>query len=148
MTVKIKSLAADRTREREGEWVAIVDLPGVELKVRSINYPAFDLAMKNEQQRLFRKYGRKPIPDEVSIALNGKLYAEHLLLDWRGFDETFSTDLAHELLTDVAYRDLVGHVLWASMQVGRVETEFVELAVGNSDGVAGTPSRKVSRPAG
>lgn len=134
--VKLASISTDRARERDGEWVSIPDLPGVELKVRSSNYPAFDTAWKITQQRLVRQYGKKPIPDEVAVQETGSLYAEHILLDWKGFDEPFEASRVQVLLTNPAYRDLLQHVVWAATQVGRREIEFVEEAVGNSGGAA------------
>jgi hypothetical protein len=88
------------------------------------------------EQRWIRKYGKDPVPQEVQDRDNGKLYAEHILIDWDGFDEPYSKDLALETLTDPAFRELAAHVRYAGMRVGAVDVEFADDSAKNS----GAPS--------
>lgn len=130
MAVKFASLRADVEKEKAGEWIEIPDLPGVELRVRSFNDPAYRIQRDQLLQRLARKYGRKPVPGDESEIEFGRLYAKFILLDWKGFDVEYSADAAREALTDPAMRDLRRHVEYAAGQVGTVDVEFVEEAAG------------------
>lgn len=131
MAVKLGSLKVDLKRESEGEWVPIPDLPGVKLKVRSFNYGPYKMANSVMLQRLARKYGRDPVPDDVKSKEVGKLYADHLLLGWEGFDVDYSPETALATLTDPAFRELLNHVDYAAFRVGAAEVEFIEGAAGN-----------------
>jgi len=136
--VKLGSLKADLVKEADGEWIDIPDLPGVALKVRSVNFPAYKTARDLAVQRLARKHGKKPIPEKEMAEVSGRLFAEHLLLGWRGFDVDYTPELALEVLTDPAYRELRAHVEWAAAQVGHAEVEFVEDLAKNSETASGT----------
>lgn len=131
MTIKLGSLKADLKRESDGDWVKVPDLPGVELKVRSTNYAPYQVALQAMIRRFRKRYGTDPVPPEEDGAETGKLYATHLLVDWRGFDVPYDAGTAMSALSDPAYRELRSHVGWAASQVGRIEAEFVEEAVGN-----------------
>lgn len=144
MTVKLSSLKADVARERDGDWVDIPDLPGVRLKVRSFFYGPFQAAKTIVEQRWARKYGKEPVPIDESLKENGKLYAQHLLLGWEGFDVEYSSDVALETLIDPAFRDLQDHIRYASNKVSTNQAEFVEDAGKNS----GRPSAGTSSTAG
>lgn len=133
MAVKFSSLAADTDKETAGDWIEIPELPGVELKVRSFNHPAYRVARDLLLQRMARKHGRKPAPADESEAEFGKLYAKFILLDWKGFDVEYTADVAREALADPAYRDLRRHVEYAASQVGASEVEFLDDALGESE---------------
>jgi len=130
MTVKLGSLRADVEKEKVGDWVDIPELPGVSLFVKSFNDPSYRIARDQLVQRLARKHGKKPSPPDEAETEFGKLYAKHILGDWRGFDEAYSAELARELLTDPAFRDLRRHVEYAAAQVGSVDVEFSDELVG------------------
>jgi hypothetical protein len=132
MSVKFSSLAADTEKEKQGDWVEIPELPGVSLKVRSFNDPAYRIARDLLLQRMARKHGRKPAPADENEAEFGRLYAKHILIDWKGFDVPYSADAAREALADPAYRDFRRHVEYAASQVGASEVEFLEDALGES----------------
>jgi hypothetical protein len=132
MAVKFSSLASDTKKEDEGDWIEIPDLPEVSLKVRSFNYAPYRIERDQLIQRNARKYGRKPMPPDENEVAFGRLYAKHILLDWKGFDIPYSADAAREALSDPAYRDLRRHVEYAAGQVGESEVEFVETARGES----------------
>ena len=132
MSVKFSSLAADTVKESEGDWQEIPDLPGVSLKVRSFNFPAYRVARDMLLQRMARKHGRKPAPADESEVEFGKLYAQHILLGWSGFDVEYTPDVAREALTNPAFRDLRRHVEYAASQIGASEVEFLEDALGES----------------
>jgi hypothetical protein len=136
--VKLSSLAA--RDPREGEWVPASDpqLEGVELKVRPIHYGPFQQALQIATAKLARKYpGNKQVPPEETDRLNGELYAEHLLLDWRGFDEPYSPAVARESLTAPAMHVLRNEVRFAATVASRATVEFVEAAAGNSEPASG-----------
>lgn len=129
--IKLSSLRADVQREKDGDWVDIPELPGVALKVRGFAYGPFQIARDIVQARWVRKYQRDPVPPEVSYPENAKLYADHILLDWRGFDVPYSRETALETLLDPGFRDLHEHIRYAGGKLAQTETEFVEEAGGN-----------------
>jgi hypothetical protein len=134
-TVKLSSLRANSALERAGDWIESTSIPGVSFKVRSINYPPYTVARNMLFQRLRRKYGAKT-PEDVMTSELGKLYAEYLLLDWKGLDEPYSADQAMAVLSDPEFRDVVAAVEAAAGEVGQPEIEFVEDTTKNS----GAPS--------
>jgi hypothetical protein len=131
MTVKLQSLKADLVRESEGDWVDIPDLPGVRLKVRSFHYGPYRMARDLLNQRLVKKYGRAPAPSDEVAREYGRLYADHLLLDWDGFDQPFTPETGRTVLTDPAYRSMLGHIEYAASKIGVVEADFIEDAAKN-----------------
>lgn len=132
MTIKLSSIKNNIDREREGDFVDIPEWTGVSLKVRSTEYPPYKIALDQLVQRFVRKYKNKPVPPEERDGEVGKLVADHILLDWAGFDEPYSADFARDLLASPQGRELGKHALWASGVVGQVQIEFVEDAVKNS----------------
>lgn len=134
MAVKLGSLAANLRRENDGDWIDIPDLPGVSLKVRGGAYGPFQAAKSIVDQRFARKWLAKgdPVPQDIAYKENGKLYADHILLGWAGFDEEFSPGRAYEALTDPAMRAMHDHVRYAMTRVAETEAEFVEDAGKNS----------------
>jgi hypothetical protein len=142
--LKLSSLKADLQKEEEGDWVDAPDLPGVRLKVRSLEYKQYRIARDIKVQHLMRKYGRKPIPPDVQTKEYGKLYADHILLDWEGLAEddgkpvAFTKELALELLRDPEFRKLTSAVEWAASQVAETEQEFLEASAKNSPAPSAT----------
>lgn len=132
MTVKFASLKVDLKREADGDWVDIPELPGVRLRVRSLQTPAYQVAADLLRQKHQRKYASQRVPPEVWSRDFGGLLAEHILLDWQGFDVPYADELARETLCNPEYRELAGHVLWAGSTLGAAEIEFVEQAAKNS----------------
>jgi len=137
MGIKLTSIKRNLAAEREGEWQEIFELPGVSLKVRSIHYGPFQTALGMVQKKLQRQYGDK-VPPDILFAENGKLYHEHLLLDWRGFDEPYTPERALEVLTDDGFRELHEHIRRASSLVGAAEVDFLEDATKNSEAPSAT----------
>jgi len=129
--VKLSSLRADEALERNGDWKDAIGIPGVSFKVRSINYPPYTIARDFLMQRLRRKAGGKPIKQDVLLPELGRLYAEHILLDWKGFDEAYTPELAMKTLTDPQYRELVSAIESLASQVGESEIEFIEDTIKN-----------------
>lgn len=137
MALKLSSLRADIDRERNGDWITPppidgVDLEGVSFKVRGINYPAFTAKRDREVKRLATRYSGEDIPQEEFDRVQGKLLAEEILLDWRGFDVPYAAHTALEILTDPAYRDVRTAVVACAMMITRTKAEFVEGAAKNS----------------
>lgn len=131
MAVKFSSIKANLKTEAEGDWQDIPDMPGVSLCVRGVNYGPYTQARDQVLQRLARKYGRKGAPSDVVAEEFGRIYAAHLLIDWKGFadDEDkplpYSAGRALEGLTDPAMRELRSAVEWAASQVGQADVEVV-----------------------
>lgn len=138
MTIKFSSIKVNVAAEREGSYIDIPDWPGVKLGVRSLETPAYKIAIDLLVQRYARKYKGKTAPPDVRDADVGKLLAEHILFGWEGFDEAYSADIASDTLTSPDGRELVKQTLWAAGQVGETEVEFVSDAVKNSVTPSGT----------
>lgn len=138
MTVKLSSLKADLNREKNGDWIAYPDWPGVRFKVSGFTIPAYEAARDLMQQKLQAEYRSGRIPNDVITPRLGELYATYILHDWEGFDETYSPALAAKFLTDPAYREIVYAVEWCAKKVSEVRVEFVEADVKNS----GKPSAR------
>lgn len=133
MAIDLNSLRSDLKREREGDWIEIPDLPGVEYCVRSNNYQPFQDAWNALIARNNKRYGiGRAVPQDAWGRDFGALLAEHLLLGWKGFDVEYSEDDALMRLTAEEWRILRETVLWASQQVGQAQIEFVEDAGKNS----------------
>lgn len=132
MTVKLSSLKADLAREAKGDWIDYPDWPGVSLNVSSLLLPAYRVARDLMFQRLQRLHKGKPIPPDVLNPEIGKLYHQHILHDWRGFDQPYSRDLAGQMLADPEYRSLIAAVEWCAAKVSDVDVEFVEETEKNS----------------
>lgn len=133
MTVKLSSCRVDAKREREGDWVESVVLPSVSFKVRSTTYPAYTVARDMLQQKLRRKAGSKPIPETDWIPAHGRLYHEHLLLDWKGFDEEYSPENAERVMTDFEFRLVISAVEMAAASLAQADIDFVEEQSKNSE---------------
>lgn len=131
MTIKIASIKNKVDVEREGEWIDIPDWSGVSFEVRSNEYGPYKLALELLVQRFARKYRNKPVPAQERDSEVGKLVVDHILLDWKGFDQDYDKDFAIDLITSPEGRDFAKQVLWAAGQVGHVELEFVKESVKN-----------------
>lgn len=140
MTIKLSSLKADLVREERGDWVEFPDWPGVEFKVSSLLLPAYTVARDLLMQKLSRQHKGKPIPRDVMTTELGKLYAKHILHDWRGLDVAYSPETALEILSDPEYRAVVAAVEWCAAKLSDVEAEFVEEAGKNSSKPSATGS--------
>jgi len=136
MSVVFGSILIDTNRETSGAWVKIPEWPGVELKVRGFNYTPFKTARDEASKDLFKKY-KGEAPESVLMEVNGRLMAEHILLDWKGFFETtspdsapvpYTADRALETLTSPAGRLFQAQVSWAANTLGMANLEFVEEA--------------------
>lgn len=52
-------------------------------------------------------------------AITNRCLAETSLRDWRGFDESYSSEKAHKLIFEPEFRLFRDGLLWAAGQVGR-----------------------------
>jgi hypothetical protein len=138
MAVKLNSLRADMRRQNDGDWVEIPELPGVAFKVRGINYGPYQAENSTLLMAYRRRYEARglPVPNEISNRDIARIYAKHLLLDWRGFlddneaELPYSREVAEEMLG--APGDFFRHVLFAVTQVSNTEAEIVEDTAKNS----------------
>lgn len=129
---KLSSLKANLTREREGDWEDSLKFPGVRYRVRALTYPAYRLARATLGKKLFKEYRGRDVPDDVMATEVGKLFAEHILLEWDGLDVPYSQDVALETLSEPEYREVVSDIEWAANSLATVEAETVEDAAKNS----------------
>ncbi len=132
MTVKLSSILVDVRAEREGEWQEVAEWPGVAFKVKSTENPAFKDALSDVRAKLAKRYDDK-IPSDELTKYNGELYADHLLVDWRGLDVPYSHDEATDILTDPKGRRFTFNVLACALKVGERDLEFVKEAEKNSE---------------
>lgn len=132
MTVKLSSLKADLNRENKGDWIEYEEWPGVAFNVSSLHLPAYQTARDLMFKRFGRIYKGTTVPQTVFSAELGKLYAKHILHDWRGFDEAYTAEVALEMLSDPEYRSLVAAVEYCAGKVAELEVEFVEDETKNS----------------
>jgi hypothetical protein len=131
MTIKLSSLRADLAREAKGDWIAYPDWPGVEFNVSTLNLPEYSAARSAELQRLAIVH-KNNIPPDVMTSTMGTLLNTHILHGWRGFDVTYSPQVAAETMTDPANRAVINAVLWCANQISQVEVQFAEGDVKNS----------------
>lgn len=130
MPVSLNSLRADLVAERDGADVGVPEWPEVTLRVRGVNYAPYQAAVDAATQRLRLVHGDIVPADAWGPAL-GQAMADHLLLGWSGFDETYSHAAAVAILTDPGHREFRGAVIKAATQVGRASAKFVDGLVGN-----------------
>lgn len=135
--VKLASLKADLTREKKGDWVAYPNWPGVEFNVSSIHLPEFTTARSLMFQRLQLVY-KNNIPDDVMTGEMGGLLDKHILHDWRGLDVKYTAQTATDVMTDASYREVISAVQWCANELGRVEVQFTEAEVKNSEKPTGS----------
>lgn len=128
MPVKLASLAV--APHTDGVWEDCPSIPGVSFLVRPVDFPAFAIAREHHMQRLKRVHGNF-IPPAASSAVLGQIVAEHLLLDWRGFDDPYSRDRAADLLSDPTYSELLAGVFECSRAVATAKIEYVEAVAKN-----------------
>lgn len=140
MAVKMRSLRVDTERERQGEWVEFPEYMDEQtgevpaLLVRGGMFGPYQAALSQLTGQWQRKYysrNESAPPDEVHRA-QGRLYADHILLGWRGFAEPYEPEGAREWLLDPESRPTHELIRIAMTRVGRVEAEFVQDAAKNS----------------
>jgi hypothetical protein len=131
MAIKLDSIKNNVTAEREGDYIEIPEWPGVTLGVRSLEMPAYKIALDILVQKYARKYKGKTAPPDVRDSDIGGLLADHVLFDWNGFDQAYTAEKAKELMTSPEGKEFVKQVLWAAQQIAESEVEFVADAVKN-----------------
>ena len=129
--VSLRSLTVNLSAERDGDWQDAALIPGVSFKVRSTNYAPYVAARSKALQEIQKKYPTGDVPPDETAAVFGGLLADHLLLDWRGFDADYSPDEARAVLTDETFRPLREAVATCAAMVGQRDIEFVEDAAKN-----------------
>lgn len=127
----LDSIKADLDAEQNGQYIPIPDWEGVSLGVRSLEIPAYKLAIDQTLERYKRVYKGKSAPSEVREADIGKILAKHILFGWEGIKQPYTAEYALEVLGDSAGRELAKQVVWAASQVAEVEAKFTADAVKN-----------------
>lgn len=133
-SVKLSSMRTDRKRISEGVWQPVAGLNGVRLKVRGINYGPYKTARDELMARLSRLPAEmaKEEKDAARETGFGTLYAEHLLLDWEGFDQPYAPETALAELTCPEAEMLRNMVEQAAVATATPEIEWVKRAAKNS----------------
>ncbi|TIP07797.1 hypothetical protein [Mesorhizobium sp.] len=145
MTIKLGSLSADLSKEREGDWIELKEwhgldpekpyeatpLPGLAFLVRSTNYPDYVTARQAALEKLKQEYPDDKVPPDVQARVEGQLSVEHLLLGWRGLDVEYSPDLVATILVAEEHRVLRQMIFWCAGRVGKKKVEFVKAASKN-----------------
>lgn len=129
--LKLESIKADLEAESAGEFVDIPDWEGVSLGVRSLEIPAYKLAIDQLREKYKRVYKGKPAPSTVTDSDIGKLLAKHILFGWKGIEPDYTPQYALEFLSELSGRELAKQVVWAATQVAEVEAKFTDDAVKN-----------------
>jgi hypothetical protein len=129
--LKLESIKVNLAAESDGQMISIPEWEGVKLGVRSLEYPAYKIALDQLVQRYARVYKGKPVPPDVRETDVGGLLAKHILFDWEGIDPKYSPETAKQFLSDSSGRELSKQILWAAGQVAEVEAEFTDEAVKN-----------------
>ncbi len=132
MGLKFDTIRVDASKQEEGEWIASLNLPGVEFRVSPLHKPAFVMARERLALRLAKKFKREPVPPDDRLVEVGRLLAQHILHGWRGFDVEYTAERAAEALTDPSYRVLIGEVENCAARAGEPDLEFEESDTGNS----------------
>ncbi|RWQ16088.1 hypothetical protein [Mesorhizobium sp.] len=145
MTIKLASLSADLSKEREGDWIPVKEwpgldpekpyemspLPGLEFLVRSTNYPDYVTARQGVLEKLKQEYPDDKVPADVQARVEGQLSVEHLLLGWNGLDVEYSPDLVGTILVAEEHRVMRQMIFWCAGRVGKKKVEFVQAATKN-----------------
>lgn len=130
--VKLSSLKADLAREAAGDEVESLRWPGVSFRVSALTKPSYRIKRDALFQRLGRRHKGKPIPEEELTPALGQLFAEEILHGWSGMDQAYTPELALEVLTDPAFRDVVAEVESCAQRLSETEVEYVEVSAKNS----------------
>ncbi|RWP31822.1 hypothetical protein [Mesorhizobium sp.] len=145
MTIKLSSLSADLSKEREGDWIPVKEwlgldpekpyettpLPGLEFLVRSTNYPDYVTARQDVLEKLKQEYPNDKVPSDVQARFEGQLSVEHLLLGWKGLDVEYSPNLVGTILVAEEHRVMRQMIFWCAGRVGKKKVEFVQAATKN-----------------
>jgi len=126
MVLKLASVKIDPVKEKDGVWEDSVDIPGVKLRVRPFDNSDYQKARMTEGQKLIASGASDDLSDEELARLRGKLIAEHILLDWKGFDREYTKELAREVLCDPDFRKLCDAIESASLKASELAFEQVE----------------------
>jgi len=127
-TIKLESLISDD----DAEWVDLDEVLGASVLVRPIDFPPYTQARQALLKRMARAYKDEPVPERVIVPALGKLYAQHILLGWKGFDTEYSAAEAEARMGDWAWRKLTRQVEWAAAKLTAINTEMVDDASKNS----------------
>lgn len=133
MTVSLKSVRVDAEREAKGDWIQSLDIPGVEFKVSSLHLPAYQVALAQVEQRLVRQAKGNPVSPKDRVPEVGKLLHKHILHDWKGFDEPYSSDAALFMMSSYEGRDFIAAVQNCAALISLRDYQFVSDAGPNSD---------------
>lgn len=148
MTIKLSSLKVDLEREKTGDWIPYPEWLGVEFNVSSLLVPDFITARNAMNKRLAKSFKGTDIPESVRTTELGKILARHVLHDWRGLDEAYSSERATEVMSDWAYREVINAVLYCASLIGQSDAEFVEDAGKKSGPSSAGASTDKSKPTG
>lgn len=131
MLLKLSSLMIPEELETDGAWKEYPAWDGVAFHVKSITCPVYKAALKAAQKADMASYG-PDIPDAVTFSTMGRVLAETILNNWRGFVTAgnkplaYSKETALEYLSNPEYRVVTGAVLWCAEALSVPKLEFVD----------------------
>lgn len=127
----LESVKVDLAAEQEGTYIDVPEWEGVSLGVRSLEIPAYKMAIDAQLEKYKRLYGKKGAPADIREADIGKILAKHILFGWKGIKQDYSPAYALETLSDPTGRELAKKIVDAASKVAEVEAKFTEDAVKN-----------------
>lgn len=137
--MRLQDLELDIVSTDDGAWIGdIPDQPGVSFKVRGTEYAPYQKALRaalmvqGRRQRL-----QSQVDPERFAALQNRLTAEHLLMDWKGIEADDGTPITYDApsalkwMTERRYRPFQRGVMHAVEVVDAGLAEHREEASGN-----------------
>lgn len=96
-----KRYGIDAKKERDGVWCDLGD--GLSVKVARLNSPEYLKAVRDRTRGYHQQLKRKTLPAEVQRKITAEVYADAILLDWKGLvldgkETPYSRDKAVEML--------------------------------------------------
>lgn len=133
--VKLSELRSDLKAERDGVWSTYV--PGFDLLIASTATREFEDALRKAMEPWAEAARAGKLTDEIRDATVRDVYAEHVVRDWRGYDDDagqpvpYSKAAAAELLKDPAMHRLWSWVQTVAGSEARYRVKAKEKALGN-----------------
>lgn len=130
-----KKFATDDSYETQGRWVILGE--GAELKIARTNTTRYKEVFRKTVEPYRQAIEMKTMDDKTGDELLCKVYAECILVDWKGLQEggkavPYSKELAYEYLTK--FPDFRAFVKNSADQADLFRKGLMETQMGNSTG--------------
>lgn len=134
--VKLQSIKNDHKKRDGGEVIESTEYVGVSYRVRGTGFKPYQVAVTAAEEKYRRtlppKERRNPLDFEARSIVFGPAIAEHLLLEWYGFDIEYSPEVAEATLSNPEFVGLMFDILACANRVGEAKIEYTEESVKNS----------------